>query len=336
MRSPSLQHPMLRSLSALAALVAFAACGADSPLDPSTEPTAAAPTETAAVTPAASDNLAALITSQRIAWTSYRTGWTELYKMDQLGIQSTQLTTLKTLLQGPAAWSWDSKQLATIRYRGVDAFHGHNDVWVINADGSNGHWARAQPSAFDFYTPSWSPDGSRIVMTVDVKGTKTLGWMEPATGKAGLFWLPGGGAVLGRDPSYNKAGTKIIYVGPTGFTVDQINPDGSGHVVRISPNAWVSHPLFSPVGNKISYELGASPGNIDIYVKNFGTGVTTRLTWNAAVDRFASWSPDGAEMVFMSNRTGKDQIYTMNAAAGGGVLRITHTSVEEWAPSWAH
>jgi Tol biopolymer transport system component len=328
---------MLRSLPVLAALVAFAACGdGESPLDPTTEPTTAAPTETAAVTPVGTDIPAALITSQRIAWISYRTGWTELYKMDPQGAQVAQLTALKTTLQG-VAWSWDNKQLATIRYRGTDAFHGHNDIWVVNADGTNGHWARAQPSAWDFYDPSWSPNGSRIVMTVYVGGTtKTLGWVEPATGKAGLFWFPGGGGVLGSQPSYNKAGTKIIYVGPTGFTVEQINPDGSGHKVRISPNAWVAHPQFSPDGTKISYQNGASPGNIDIYVKNFTTGVSTRLTSAAAVDAFASWSPDGTRMAFMSNRSGKNQIYTMNAATGGGLVRITNTNVEEWAPVWSH
>jgi Tol biopolymer transport system component len=332
MRSPSWQHTLARSLPVLAAAVAFAACGAgDGPLDPTTESTTAAATETAAATPVPSDNLT--ITSQTIAWISYRTGWTELFKMDPLGIQSTELTALKTTLQG-VSWSWDNKRLATIRYRGIDAFHGHNDIWIINADGSNGHWARAQTFPYDLYDPSFSPDGSRIVMTVNVSGTKALGWIELATGNAGLFWLPGGGAVLGWKPSYNKAGTKILY--STGFHLEQINPDGSGHTVRVSPGAWVDHGLYSPDGKKIVYERGASPGNIDIYVKNFSTGVTKQLTSNAAVDRFASWSPDGTELVFMSNRTGKDQVYTMDAATGGSVVRITHTSVEEWAPAWGH
>jgi len=324
------QHPMLRSSFVLAVALAFAACdGGDSPLDPTTDPT----TEpaTAATTAATVANFT--ITSQTIAWISYRTGWTELYKMDPLGAQSTQLTALKTTLQG-VSWSWDNKRLATVRYRGIDAFHGHNDIWVVNADGSNGHWARTQPFPYDLSDPSFSPDGSRIVMTVYVNGTKALGWMEPATGKAGLFWKPTGGAYLGWKPSYNKAGTKILY--STGFTLDQINPDGTGHQIRVNPGAWVDHGLFSPDGKKIVYEKGAFPGNIEICVKNFATGITKQLTSTPAVDRFATWSPDGTKLAFMSNRSGKDQVYTMDAATGGNVVRITHTSVEEWAPAWAH
>ena len=335
MRSRSLQHTILRSLPLFAAVLAFSACGDnDSPLDPTSEPTTAAATEPAAVNPVLSGSVANVETSKTIAWISYRTGWTELYKMDPLGIQSTQLTALKTTLQG-VSWSWNNKQLATVRYRGIDAFHGHNDIWIVNADGTNGHWARTQTFPYDVSDPSYSPDGSRIVMTVYVGSTKALGWMDLATGNANLFWKPTGGAVLGWKPSYNKAGTKILY--STGFTLDQIKSDGSGHAVRVNPGAWVDHGLYSPDGMKIVYQQGASPGNIDIYVKNFSTGITTRLTWDAAaVDCFPSWSPDGTEIAFMSNRSGKDQVYTMDAATGGSQLRITHTSVEEWAPVWAH
>lgn len=328
MGSPSLPHTIFRLAPLFAAVLAFSACGdGESPLAPSTEPEPPAAAEPAAV-------VANVVTTKTIAWISYRTGWTELYKMDPLGIQSTQLTALKTTLQG-VTWSWDNKRLATVRYRGIDAYHGHNDIWIINADGSNGHWARTQTFPYDLSDPSFSPDGSRIVMTVYVGTTKALGWIDLATGNANLFWKVGGsGALLGWKPSYNKAGTKILY--STGFTLDQINPDGSGHQVRVNPGAWVDHGLYSPDGQKIVYEKGASPSNIDIYVKNFSTATTTRLTSNAAVDRFASWSPDGTEIVFMSNRTGKNQVYTMDAATGGGVVRITNTGVDEWSPVWGH
>jgi Tol biopolymer transport system component len=327
----TVQHFGLHTAVLVLSLAVAACDGGGSPLDPTTEPATEPAATTAATSAATTANFT--ITSQTIAWISYRTGWTELYKMDPLGTQNTQLTALKTTLQG-VSWSWDNKRLATVRYRGIDAFHGHNDIWIVNADGSNGHWARTQPFPYDLYDPSFSPDGSRIVMTVNVGGTKALGWVELATGNTNLFWKATGGALLGWKPSYNKAGTKILY--STGFTLDQINPDGSGHQVRVNPGAWVDHGLFSPDGKKIVYEKGAFPGNIEICVKNFTTGITKQLTSTPAVDRFASWSPDGTELAFMSNRSGKDQVYTMDAATGGNVVRITHTSVEEWAPAWAH
>jgi len=332
MRSFSPQHTVLRFLPVLAAAT-LAACGAgESPLDPLAEPSSAVAMSEPAASPAGPADL--VILPQTIAWISYRTGWTELYKMDPLGTQNTQLTSLKSTLQG-VSWSWDNKKLATIRYRGIDAFHGHNDIWIINADGSGGgHWARTQTFPYNLADPSFSPDGKRIVMTVLVGNTKALGWIDLATGNANLFWKAGGGAVLGWKPTYNKAGTKILF--STGFTLDQINPDGTGQVTRVNPGAWVDHGLFSPDGNKVVFEIGAFPGNIDICVKNFTAGTTKQLTFTSSVDRFASFSPDGTKIVFMSNRTGKDQVYTMDAATGANVKQITHTSVEEWAPVWGH
>src|SRR5204862_7279035 len=99
----------------------------ESPLDRSRDPTTAAAAEPAAVNPPASGSVASVITSKTIAWISYRTGWTELYKTDPLGIQSTPLTALKTTLQG-VSWSWDNNRLATVRYRAIDLYHGHNDI----------------------------------------------------------------------------------------------------------------------------------------------------------------------------------------------------------------
>jgi Tol biopolymer transport system component len=336
MRSPRLQHPRLRYLSVLAAAITFAACGdGDSPLDPTTEPTAAGTAETAEVTPVASDNLAALITSQRIAFVSNRGGIPGVLKMDPQGSQLAPVFMQSDGVRAPA-WSWDNKRVALVRVRWNNGVW-RNDIWVVNADGTNGHWARTQPSVWHLDDPSWSPNGSRIVMTVNVGGTtKTLGWIDQGTSKAGLFFRPTGGAILGTRPSYNKAGTKILYVGELSKTIEQINPDGSGHQVRITANAKVDYPSFSPDGGRIAYEKVYAPANTDIFVKTLSTGTTTRVTWSTAADHHPSWSPDGIRLAFTSERTGLAQIYTMKAATGGDLLQITHTTAWENDPAWSH
>ena len=214
----------------------------------------------------------------------------------------------------------------------------HDDIVLLNADGTNEHWARSTAPAWDFEDPSWFPNGSRILMTVKVGGTTpTLGWLEPASGKAGLFWFPGGGAVLGSRPSFNKAGTKILYVGRYGNTIEQINPDGSGHTVRISGSVKLDYPSFSPDGGRIAYQKTPAGGNPDIFVKNLTTGVITRLTFSTAADGHPSWSPDGVRIAFMSKRTGARQIFTMKSAMGGDVLRLSAGNyTEDYDPAWTH
>jgi Tol biopolymer transport system component len=336
MRSLISRHPILRSVLGLALVAAFGACGAgDGPLDPAGSSPAESEAGSAASSQVATEGLAALITTQRIAFVSSGP-LASVWKMDPVGTQVAPLFTQASGAASPA-WSWDNKQVAMVRPR-VGNGVTRTDILVMNADGTNQHWARSQSSVWNFGDPTWVPGGARIVMTVLAGSTPTLGWIEPATGKAGLLWFPGGGAVLGSRPSFNKAGTKILYVGPNHNTIEQINPDGSGHQVRLTANVPLDYPSFSPDGTRILFVKTALPsGNRDVYVKNLTTGVTTRLTSSSASDTHPSWSPDGTRVAFMSERSGKRQVYTMQAATGGDLMRLTkddyYTGDE---PAWTH
>jgi Tol biopolymer transport system component/predicted small lipoprotein YifL len=325
MYSPGLRHPMFRSLLALAVVAAFEACGdGDGPLEPAADRAAEPVT----------DALPAITTSPWIAFMSYA-GAPNVYKVSPQGGQWAGVFTQTDGVRSPA-WSWDNQRVAMVRSRWNSNHVPHDDIWIVNADGSNGHWARNQPSVWHLNDPSWSPNGARIVMTVNVGGVRTLGWIEPATSKVGLFYAPLGGAIHGTRPSYNKAGTKILYVGEHTTTVEQINTDGSGRKVHITGTARLDYPSFSPDGGRIAYEKGPVEGNTDIFVRNIATAATTRLTWSTAADRHPSWSPDGTRLAFASARTGKYQIYTMKAGTGGDLLRITYA--DQWldSPVWTH
>ena len=333
MRSPNWLHPMLRSALALALVAAFEGCGeGDGPLDPASgSPAELAESATASPVPAA--GVTTLPTAERIVFGSYSS---TIYKMDPTGAQRAVIRTHLPGAHAPA-WSWDNTKLAMVSARTSNGVT-RDDILLINADGTNEHWARSQAGAWDFEDPSWFPNGSRLLMTVNVGDTTpVLGWLEPATGNAGLFWFPGGGAVLGTRPTSNKAGTKILYVGRYGNTIEQINPDGSGHTVRISASGKLDYPAFSPDGGRIAYQKAAAGSNPDIYVKNFVTGVTTRLTFSTAVDDHPSWSPDGVRIAFMSKRTGARQVFTMKAATGGDVKLLSGGNyTEDYDPAWTH
>ena len=252
--------------------------------------------------------------------------------MDPQGGNVAHLTTTPNH-DGQPVWSWDNKQIALTRYRRDNSNILREDIYLINADGSNGHWARPYNSTWSFWDPAWSPNGSRIAVSVHLPDGNYLGWINLATGGINLF----SPTVKGTEPSYDPTGQRIVFVGSADKTIEQINADGSGHKTRYSSSTYVGHPTFSPDGKKIAFErrlVGTS--NTEIFVKDLTAGTTQRVTWSSATDFSPSWSPDGTRIVFASDRVqpGTYQIHTMSPT-GGSVVRIK-TASGDWEPASSH
>jgi Tol biopolymer transport system component len=327
--SPTLgsSRSVLLRLSALALSVALAACGAtDDPLAPAATDEALAPTSESAA-PA----YALTGTSQRIVFNSARKGGYDIFKMDPLGHNVVGLTT--SAYAGEPAWSQYNTRIAMVRERLDASKVSHTDIYLINADGTNGHWARATPSPYNLRYPSWSPDGSRILLTIQQLGKPYLATLILATGQI-KFVTSGGIGVQGNYPSYNRAGTKIVFVSPSGTSFQEMNTDGTARKVLASFGKTLSEPRYSPDGGKIAFEM-LDGYNIDIYVWNLATHVKTRLTTSPGIDEQATWSPDGSRIAFMSTRTGQPQIWTMSPT-GANQVRITWTNTAEKDPAWSH
>ena len=127
-----------------------------------------------------------------------------------------------------------------------------------------------------------------------------------------------------------------MYVGSGSKTVEEIKADGTGHKVLVS-STYVSRPAYSPDGKKVAYSRLISTGDEELFVKNLVDGTTKRMTWSAKDDNSPTWSPDGSRIAFTSRRSGLLQIWTMNAATGGALTRLTHTTASaELYPQWSH
>ena len=60
-----------------------------------------------------------------------------------------------------------------------------------------------------------------------------------------------------------------------------------------------------------------------------------QITNSAATDVFPSFSPDGSQIAFSSNRSGRYEIYVRSLAAGGAERQITSDGQENIQPAWS-
>ena len=185
-------------------------------------------------------------------------------------------------------------------------------IFTINADGTN--LVNLTPGAHGS-SPSWSPDGSKIVFGRNFNGDYDIMVMNAdGSNVVNLTNSPGVGD---DEPSWSPDGTRIVFVREVGGgdTIHVMNADGSNDV---SLGAGGRDPSWSPDGTKIAYHtLG---GDFKIFVMNADGSNPVQISTTGNDDGFADWSPDGTRIVFVSGRAGAPGIYVMNADGSNQVF----------------
>jgi hypothetical protein len=116
------------------------------------------------------------------------------------------------------------------------------------------------------------------------------------------------------------------------------NTDKSEHQITVGTDMnktwWSYDGAWSPKGELIAY-VSTEAGNDEIYTISPDGKDNRRLTSNDwEWDKHPTWSPDGSEIVFWSNReTGRRQLWIMSAD-GSNQRKLIDSPFNDWDPIW--
>jgi Tol biopolymer transport system component len=254
-------------------------------------------------------------------------GGMNLWTMDPQGGTPARVTSFNDLGFDPS-WSYDLKHFAFERLRGSV-----KDIYLVDADKTHQRWARSASYPGSIVNPSWSPDGTHLLVSVVIGSAAYLAKIDLATENLALVAPAGAFGVAGSYPIYDPTGKTIFFIDSDSKTIKRFTPGGALTTVLTS-SFYLGSLAISPDGTRLAYSATVKDMNGEIFVLNLATKVTKRLTYNSAVDHSATWSPDGTKLAFSSYRTGKMQIWTMNSSTGGSLTRITSRAYGASSPVW--
>lgn len=136
------------------------------------------------------------------------------------------------------------------------------------------------------------------------------------------------------SPAWSPDGRRMAYVSFEELhAVVYVQTLRTGTRERVSGRAGVNNaPVFSPDGRYLALTLSLDEGNLDIYTLELATQVLRRITRNAAIDTEPVWSPNGEMLYFTSDRSGRPQVYRVDAEPGGRPERVTFEGVYNARP----
>jgi TolB protein len=209
--------------------------------------------------------------------------------------------------------------------------------WVMNSDGSD----RSPLITHDdgatavWGWPSWSPDGSRVLVQKNVAGMKSMWWVDLATRHLTLTPLEPNM----QSPRLSPDGRDIAYwaLEPNGAANVWTQSVEGGTPGRVTADdEAMSYPWWSPDGQWLAVTMKRGSVTHVGVVSRHG-GPVEQLTHATEFSAPQTWSPDGEEIAFVGRRGGVWNLWTISRRTHV-TRQLTHFTAPRDSigyPSWS-
>jgi Tol biopolymer transport system component len=226
-----------------------------------------------------------------------------------------------------ATWSPDGLRLAYLH----TGNSGRNDLFVINADGTN--QKRLTDTPEEEGIPAWSPHGDTIAVSIPTDGDAEIFLIDTESGEI-VSQLTNNEGIDDYMPAWSPDGSQIVYV--AGNEVDGsdeihiMTADGTTST-QITDNAVEDYyPAWAPNGDTIVF-VSARAGEQTLFIMDVDGSNQRQLTDGKDRDSRPAWSPDGSTIAYHAF---VDDIWSLELidVAMGTVTLLTEEGVH---PAWS-
>ncbi len=241
----------------------------------------------------------------KIAFLSGRDGTTDVFVIGADGTGEIRLTHTPEEESQPG-WSPDGKEIWFSVFAGD-----RSRIHSVGLDGKSPKLLGTVPGR----AMRLSPDGATILYWTGTWTAMKL-FASNLDGSDARQLTDGGGVVWGAR--WSPDGKQIAFADKDAsgnLQIFVINADGSGRrqVSRPEPTDLREQmPAWSPDGSRLAVQAGV---NAHIWIVDVATGRGRKLGAHAEPyqDEVPAWFPDGRRIAFQSDRTGRMEIWAMNA-----------------------
>lgn len=196
-------------------------------------------------------------------------------------------------------------------------------------------------TAEDCNSPTWAPDGTRLICGTHSGGGSRFLLVDASTGSRLSLLDPGvSGAVI---PAWSPDASELVFaaLGQQGSAVWRSDSNGQGAVLLTAGTGEHYAPSWSPDGSRIAFQSSAENETSQIWIMDRQGGNKRQVThstdgWSAA----PAWSPDGRWLAFVSSQAGSigadyGEIFVLSLDTGElAQLTSTGGQIYDWRVSW--
>ncbi len=266
----------------------------------------------------------------------------EVHIMDWDGHNDKQITKHKSIAISPD-WSEDGKHVAYTafvnRKIGKGPMKKNPDLFMYDIN-SGKRWLVSYRDGINSGA-NFMPNNKELLVTLSKNRTADIYRMS-LDGKTIKQITHGPGSAMNVEPAISPDGTKIAFSSDRSGKpmIYVMNVDGSNAKRITFAGHYNATPTWSPDGKQIAFAgYDKDKGNFDVFLVNAdGTGLTRLTSAKKANGKFAqneepTFAPDGRHVLFISDRTGRRQIYMVDTD-GSNERRITYDDRYYSKPKW--